>query len=119
MTTLFALWIFAVRGAGEAVRITERAACECATAFRSAFVDPYHLRLLAQAEYLYRNSELYKVRLRERGYVPASEGFHGGVALYFFEKARRENRIIRLCLVRDAVLNLEPVAYDAKGRRVS
>lgn len=78
---------------------------------RASLVDPYHCGLLVQAEYLYRNSELFQIRLKERGYMSAVESFHGGVALYFFEKARRMPRHTRLRIFMNAILGKEPRAY--------
>lgn len=76
-----------------------------------SFVDPYHCGLLVQAEHLYRNSELFKIRLEKLGYMPAVDGFHDGVAAYFFEKARTMPRHIRFRIWSDAMLGRKPRTY--------
>lgn len=115
MLTVRFVWLAYRRG----MRIASRFDIELKEFLRASFVDPYRVRLLVQAEHLYRNSDLYQVRLRERGYMPAIEGFHGGVAAYFFAKARKAHWSIRLRLLRDAILDRAPQAYDTHGKGVS
>ncbi len=113
MMTILALVRYIWLAYRRSMRVAFRFDRELREFLQEVFVDPYRVRLLAQAEHLYRNSALFKVRLKELGYVPAVEGFHGGVALYFFEKARRESWSVRFRLARDAFLNSEPRAYGA------
>ena len=85
--------------------------------FHEFFMDPYAARLLTQAKYLFQHSELYELRAREWGSASALNSFHGGVAMYFLEKAKQEPIGIRLCLLRDAICNFEPRSYPHKEKK--
>ena len=98
-------------------RITDRFTFELEEFLRRAFVDPYHCGLLVQAEYLFRNSELYAIRLKELGYAHATDSFNGGVAAYFFAQAQKEHWHIRLRIWRDAMLGREAKPYTCRKTR--
>ncbi|MEK7118001.1 MAG: hypothetical protein AAB869_00130 [Patescibacteria group bacterium] len=72
---------------------------------------PYYRGLAVQARYLYRTSELFKLRWQALGYEYAMESFEGETGLYFFDKTRKEHWRIRLHIFVDATCGRKPRPY--------
>lgn len=83
-------------------------------AIKHWLLAPYYQGLAVQARYLYRTSDMFKLRWEALGYDYAIESFAGETGLYFFDKARNEHWRIRLQIFVDATLgrNLKP--YDSE-----
>ena len=74
------------------------------------FLDDYYSRLIVQARYLYRKSPLFRYRWQELGLEFAEEAFRDD-AMYFFNKAREENILIRLRIFADFILHRPAKPY--------
>lgn len=70
----------------------------------------YYIRLLFQAEFLYRQSELFNLRWQQLGLEFARESFASN-AEHFLWKARREPLRIRLQLFLDGLFDREMKSY--------
>ena len=73
-------------------------------------LGPYYAGLAVQAEYLYRQSELYKNRWRVMGQEFADEAFKGD-ALLFFHHAQHGPWLIKFMIFIDATLGKAPTPY--------
>ena len=71
---------------------------------------PYYERLLIQAQFLYRQSDLYRFRWQELG-IDLAERLFSEDAAYFFHKAKKEPFRIRWRLFCDAILKRKMIAY--------
>ena len=82
------------------------------TRIRWFFLKDYYERLAVQARFLYRQSDLFKLRWRELGLEYAESSFLNPVTgIYFFEKAKHAPLAIRLKLFKDALTNRPMQAY--------
>ena len=70
----------------------------------------YYERLMRQANFIYRQSDLFKIRWQELGMEFAEKSFEGDIR-FFFWKARQEPFKIRWQLFLDGLLNREPQVY--------
>ena len=70
----------------------------------------YYDRLMYQANFLYRQSDLFKMRWQQMGLDFAEKSFEGDVKLFFW-KAQNESFRIRLQLFLDGLLNREIKSY--------
>ncbi len=77
---------------------------------------PYYHGLSIQARYLYRRSDLFKLRWEQLGHEYALESFEGDTALYFFGLAKKEHWRIRLQIFIDATVGREPKPYFISQR---
>ena len=70
----------------------------------------YYSRLIVQAEYLYRQSPLFRYRWQEMGLEFAEKSFKDDT-VYFFHKAKQERVWIRMRIFADAIMNRPPRPY--------
>lgn len=77
----------------------------------------YYEGIAVQAKYLYRTSDLYRLRWEACGIDYADECFRPDStdAWLFFQKARRAPIIIRMAHLRDALLSREPRPYELES----
>lgn len=73
----------------------------------------YYIRLLHQANFLYRQSDLFKLRWQEFG-LDFAEKFFDSDAKYFLWKAKNQPFRIRWQLFLDGLLNRELQTYYFK-----
>lgn len=79
------------------------------------FLEDYYDRLAVQAEFLYRQSELFKTRYRELGLDYANACFtQEGTGMHFFERAKREPLAIRFQLLMDSLAGRPMQFYYGK-----
>jgi len=78
----------------------------------------YYYGLAIQARFLYRQSDLFKLRWQELGLVFAEKSFDDtddtDDGVFFFRKAQKEPFIIRFCIFVDALAGKEPRPYYLK-----
>lgn len=68
------------------------------------FLGDYYNRLAAQAEFLYRQSDLFKLRWQQLGLEYAESSFtENGMGMHFFEKAKHASLEIRWQLLKDSL----------------
>ncbi|OGN04224.1 MAG: hypothetical protein A3B99_03530 [Candidatus Yanofskybacteria bacterium RIFCSPHIGHO2_02_FULL_44_12b] len=70
----------------------------------------YYARLAVQARYLYRQSDLFKMRWQELDLNYAENTFDN-VATHFFRKAKSGPAVIRRRIFMDWILNRPPQPY--------
>lgn len=78
------------------------------------FLDDYYIRIAVQARYLYRQSELFRLRWQELGLDYAEQSFDddlGGIGQYFFHKAQQSPWIVKRRIVADWLLGRPPQPY--------
>ena len=71
----------------------------------------YYSRLVVQAQYLYRQSDLFKMRWQEMGLDYAEESFEGEIARYFLHKAKKEPFVIKWRHFKDSLMNRPAQPY--------
>lgn len=77
----------------------------------------YYRGLLVQANYLYRQSPLFKHRWQELGLAFAENSFKDDVQLFFW-KAQREPRSVRMQIFFDALFRRKPRPYYISGEEM-
>ncbi len=86
------------------------------TRIRWFFLKDYYNRLAVQAEFLYRQSDLFKTRYRELGLNYANASFtDDGTGMHFFEKAKHEPLGIRFQFLLDSLAGRPMQAYYAES----
>ncbi len=73
-------------------------------------LSDYYGRLAVQAEYLYRQSDLFKMRWQEIGLDYAESSFQDQ-ATYFFWKAKQSPWIIKRQIILDSILGRPAQPY--------
>jgi len=76
-------------------------------------LEPYYAGLAVQAHYLYRTSDLFRLRWEALGYQYAEESFHNGeIGFHFVRKAQKEHWYIRFRIFLDATLGRPARPYE-------
>ena len=69
--------------------------CSLVIRLKWFILSDYYGRLAVQAQYLYKQSDLFRMRWQEISLDYAEESFNGEIAVHFFNKAQKEPFIIR------------------------
>ena len=92
--------------------------CKKYIEMRWKLLGKYYEGLMVQARFLYRQSELFKLRWREMGLEFAEKTFDStNDYTYFFHKAKKEPLLIRWQILLDALSKKEPRPYYIKEER--
>ena len=79
--------------------------------FKFWLLQPYFVGIGVQARFLYKRSELFRLRYEALGLEYAESSFKGSTAEHFFAEARKCHLRIRLQIFIDAMLGRTPRPY--------